>query len=257
MKKKILLNSVIYCFTISLLIFPFYKAGSNGTGFSNLEKAYITNAPVIKDSTVVEADKDLLFISSLYDSLKLEKIGLTEEVLTYAYNGYQNLLEEGQVKEPGILSIADFSQSSTKKRLYIIDMNKFKLLSNTYVAHGKNTGMEYATKFSNKPESLQSSLGFYITRNTYFGKHGLSLKLEGKDKGFNDKAMERAIVLHGSAYSDENFVKARGYLGRSWGCPAVPEKEKTKIINTIKDGTCLFIYHPTKSYLHGSTVLNG
>ena len=258
MKKKILLHTVIYSFTFSLLFIPFSKAGSNGTGFASMDRVYFAEAaPAEKDSTISEADAKALFISTLYDSLELNKIGLAEEVLTYAYTGYQNLLNKGMIKEPGILSIVDFSKSSTKKRLYIIDMNNYKLLNHTYVAHGKNTGQEFATKFSNKPESLQSSLGFYITRNTYFGKHGLSLKLEGKDKGFNDKAMERAIVLHGSSYSDENFVRARGYLGRSWGCPAVPEKEKTKIINTIKDGTVLFIYHPTKSYLHGSTVLNG
>src|SRR5690606_5245141 len=145
------------------------------------------------------------------------KIGLSEEVLTYAYTGYQNLLNKGMIKEPGILSIVDFSKSSTKKRLYIIDMNNFKLLNHTYVAHGKNTGQKFATKFSNTPESLQISRGFHITRNTYSGKHGLSLKLQSNDKVFNDKAMQRAIVLNGSYYSEENFVSARGYLRRSCG----------------------------------------
>ena len=159
MKKKILLHTVIYSFTFSLLLIPFSKAGSNGTGFKSLDRVHFAEAvPIEKDSNLAEVDAKALFIASLYDSLQLNKIGLTEEVLTYAYTGYQNLLKKGMISEPGILTIADFSKSSTKKRLYIIDMNNYKLLNHTYVAHGKNTGQEFATKFSNTPESLQSSL---------------------------------------------------------------------------------------------------
>lgn len=235
------------------MIFPFLKAGSIGTGFSGMDNIM----PEIKDSTEVVIDNDEAFVNNLYDSLDLDQVGLKKEVLNYAYEGYHRLLEKGLIKHPGILTVVDFSQSSKNKRLYLIDMDNYMLLMNTYVAHGKNSGEEFATHFSNKPESLQSSLGFYVTRSTYNGKHGLSLRMEGLEKGFNDNAMERAIVLHGSAYSDANFVRSRGYLGRSWGCPAVPENKKTEIINLIKEGTCLFIYHPTESYLHGSTLLNG
>jgi hypothetical protein len=112
------------------------------------------------------------------------------------------------------------------------------------------SGGEFARQFSNKPESHQSSLGFYVTKNTYFGQHGLSLRLEGLEKGINDKAYRRAIVLHGATYIGE------GHMGRSFGCPAVPKHESKKIIQTIKDGTCLFIYHPNKQYLSKSTILN-
>jgi hypothetical protein len=121
---------------------------------------------------------------------------------------------------------------------------------NTYVAHGRNSGGEYARKFSNKIKSLQSSLGFYVTKKSYTGEHGLSLRLDGVEPGINDKAYRRAIVMHGASYIGE------GLMGRSFGCPAVPKKESKTIINTIKNGTCLFIYHPEKKYLQSSKILN-
>lgn len=237
------------------MIFPFFKAGSIGIGSTELYSSMTKD--VVTDTASFNDEENVNTVSLIYDSLHLNDYGLTEEVLEFAFTGYQNLLEQGMITRPGILTICDFSQSSSKKRLYIIDMNNYKLLMNTYVAHGKNTGDEYARNFSNKPESLQSSLGFYITHNTYFGEHGLSLKVEGLEKGFNDKAMERAIVIHGSDYADERSIERKGFLGRSWGCPAIPEKYKTKIINEIKNGTCLFIYHPTQKYLKGSTLING
>ncbi|MDQ6609249.1 MAG: murein L,D-transpeptidase catalytic domain family protein, partial [Bacteroidota bacterium] len=124
------------------------------------------------------------------------------------------------------------------------------------VAHGKNSGLTSAERFSNRPESLESSLGFYVTRETYFGKHGLSLKLSGQEKGFNDQAEKRAIVIHGAEYIGTNRADA-AYMGRSFGCPAVPQSQSEKVINLLKNGTCLFIYHPTQQYLHGSKILNG
>jgi hypothetical protein len=128
---------------------------------------------------------------------------------------------------------------------------------NTYVAHGKNSGGEYARKFSNRPESRQSSLGFYRTKKTYYGGHGLALTLSGLEAGFNDKAERRKIVLHGSRYIGDNYKRWGKYMGRSFGCPAVPMKQSKILINTIKDGSCLFIYHPSKNYLSGSKILNG
>jgi hypothetical protein len=144
------------------------------------------------------------------------------------------------------------SQSSKKKRLYIIDVESKKLLYNTYVAHGRNSGSEFATSFSNEVNSHKSSLGFYVTSKTYSGSHGLSLRIEGVDKGFNDRAFERAVVVHGANYIGGN----RSFVGRSWGCPAVPAAETSTVINMIKDGSCLFIYHPTEEYLSQSAILN-
>jgi L,D-transpeptidase catalytic domain len=205
--------------------------------------------------TIASASDEV--IQSIYDSLELEKKGLKKETFVYAYNGYKKLEEEGKLNKEGLITICDFSQSSKRKRLYLINLKECKLLMNTYVAHGKNSGGEFAKKFSNKPESLQSSLGFYKTKRTYYGTHGLALTISGLEPGFNDKAERRKIVVHGSQYIGDNYLRWGGYMGRSFGCPAVPMKHSKKLINTIKDGSCLFIYHPNKNYLAGSKILNG
>lgn len=194
--------------------------------------------------------------ASLYNELELADKGLSKSAFAYAYKGYQRLLKKQVIDEPGYLTICDFSQSSKNKRLYLIDMADEKLVLTTYVAHGRNSGTEYATRFSNKPSSLQSSLGFYITSNTYYGEHGLSLRITGLEKGYNDKALQRNIVVHGADYIDENWLHNSNTMGRSYGCPAIPEKESKEIITTIKNGSCLFIYHPSKNYLKGSKILN-
>lgn len=194
---------------------------------------------------------------ALYREVGLANFGLSKQAFDYAYKGYQNLLEENKIEKTEYLTICDFSQPSSKKRLYIVDVESKELFLHTYVAHGRNSGGLYATRFSNKPESLQSSLGFYVTSNTYYGGHGLSLNLEGMDRGFNDNAYNRRIVVHGASYATKWFVQQNKYLGRSFGCPAVPQQESAKIINAIKDGSCLFIYHPTKKYIQNSKILNG
>ena len=192
----------------------------------------------------------------IYDSLNLDKLGLSESAFEYAYKGFERLENKGSLKNTDILTICDFTKSSSEKRLYIIDVTNYRVLMNTYVAHGKNSGTEYARKFSNKVKSLASSLGFFVTRNIYVGKHGLSLRLDGLEPGFNDNAKKRAVVIHGADYIGAEQINSQ-FMGRSFGCPAVPKAEAPKIINLIKDGTCLFIYHPSASYLHGSKILNG
>ena len=191
----------------------------------------------------------------IYDSLHLDNLGLSREVMQFAYKGQQKLIEQGELNNEDIIAVVDFSQASNKKRLYIIDTRNYRVLYNTYVAHGKNSGLNYAERFSNIPESLQSSLGFYRTKGTYFGKHGLSLKLDGLENGFNNKAEERAIVMHGAEYIGSNRVGS-AYMGRSFGCPAVPQEQSAKIINMLKNGSCLFNYHPTQKYLNASKILN-
>lgn len=194
--------------------------------------------------------------TSLYTKSKLNQYGLSPEAFEYAWKGYQHLLKNNKIKLSRFLSVCDFSQPSSQKRLYIIDVETEELIINTYVAHGKNSGGDYASNFSNKPESLQSSLGFYVTGETYTGKHGLSLRVHGVDPGYNEKAYLRTIVIHGAAYVDEQRARHGVLMGRSFGCPAVPQKESAHIISTIKNGTCLFIYHPGKNYLSGSKILN-
>lgn len=193
--------------------------------------------------------------ATIYAQLALEEKGLSQKAFEYAYKGYKRLQEKGVIDQQ-ILSICDFSQSSNNKRLYIVDLESDELLINTYVAHGRNSGAEFANKFSNKPSSLQSSLGFYVTENTYFGEHGLSLKVQGLEPGFNNNALRRAIVVHGADYIGERWLNGSDYMGRSFGCPAIPSEERDNVINTIKNGTCLFIYHPSKNYLQGSKILN-
>lgn len=195
-------------------------------------------------------------ILSVYDSLHLNISGINRAVFEIAQKGYDKLIEQGQLLNDGIISIIDFSLPSSAKRLYIIDLKNYQVLFNTYVAHGRNSGKEYATSFSNSPTSHKSSLGFYITGGTYFGKHGNSLTLMGVEKGINDNAKKRAVVVHAANYVNESMIHTQGYIGRSLGCPAIPPKESAQIINTIKDGTCLFIYSPDEKYLSQSPILN-
>lgn len=200
----------------------------------------------------IDASKSISVKASLlYSLLQLEEMGLSRQAFEYAYKGYDLLMTKSRLARTDYLTICDLSQSSKRKRLYVIDLVNSKVVLQTYVAHGRNSGGEYARKFSNKAESFQSSLGFYITQNTYNGDHGLALRLEGLEAGFNDKAYTRGIVIHGASYIGE------GTAGRSFGCPAVPLKDSKNVINTIKNGTCLFIYHPQKNYLQKSKILNG
>jgi hypothetical protein len=192
----------------------------------------------------------------MYQEMNLKKWGLSIKAFEYALKGYRNLVEHGKVMKDEVLSICDFSQSSRRKRFYVIDMETKKVLINTWVAHGRNSGGEYARSFSNSPESHKSSLGFYRTGTTYYGTHGLALKIQGLEKNFNDKADERNIVIHGSEYVGSGFLARSPINGRSFGCPALPQQETGRIIQTIKDGSCLFIYHPTKNYIQKSRVLN-
>ena len=193
----------------------------------------------------------------LYDSMSLEQSGLSEKAFEYAWRGYHNLLKKGLIRKKSVLSIVDFSQSSCSKRLYVIDVRHKKLLYRTYVAHGQNSGAEYADSFSNEKDSYKSSLGFYITQKTYYGRNGLSLKIEGLDSGYNDLAGKRNIVLHGSSYVSLKYMNNNGAIGTSLGCPAIPKIMSPRIIRAVKNGSCLFIYHPTPKYLMESTVING
>jgi hypothetical protein len=194
--------------------------------------------------------------SLIYGNMNLEDAGLNQKAFEYAWRGYHNLLKKGMIQKRSVLSICDFSQSSRTKRMYVIDVQHRRLLYRTYVAHGQNSGDEYATTFSNEPDSYKSSLGFYVTQRTYMGHNGLSLKLNGVDSGFNDMALKRQIVLHGSAYVSDRYMQDYGTLGTSLGCPALPAAISGKIIRAVKDGSVLFIYHPTQQYLSHSTVIN-
>ncbi len=183
------------------------------------------------------------------------KLNINDQAITLAIKGYQKLKEQGKLTNQRYLTIADFSKPSSEERLYIIDMEAAEMVLQTLVAHGKNSGTLFAKNFSNKNQSNKSSLGFYITGNTYQGKHGTSLTLTGIENGINDKAAQRAIVLHGAKYVSNNAIAQMGYLGRSQGCPAVPTNLVKQIIHTIQGESCLFIYAADADYKKRSKLI--
>lgn len=211
--------------------------------------------PLPVESAVV--NKALTFSSLLYFNTGLSESGLSFNVLTMAVKGFSKLREKGLAGADSVLTIIDFSKSSREKRLFVIDLKNQNLDIQSVVSHGRNSGQEFAKSFSNKPSSNKSSLGFYITRDTYRGSNGYSLKLQGTETGINDLAMARAIVMHGADYANENIINSKGFLGRSLGCPAVPQTINKKIIDKIKEGNVLFVYYPDANYLKRSELLNG
>jgi len=194
-------------------------------------------------------------IDLLYQEIELgDKVD--KSVFQLSMVGYYNMKKGELLKDDSIITIIDYDKASKDKRFIVINLIEKKILFSTLVAHGKGSGAQFAELFSNTPGSLKSSIGFFITEDTYYGKHGYSLKLQGVEPGINDKAMQRAIVIHGASYVSESFVKRYGRLGRSWGCPALPEDISREVIDKIKGGSCLFAYTEDRNYLKKSTFLN-
>ncbi|MDQ1098433.1 MULTISPECIES: murein L,D-transpeptidase catalytic domain family protein [Chryseobacterium] len=243
--------SIVYVVTTSFYLSPEKAVSGKGINLKKTEKTAGMNS--------AKAENTVSSSEELYKSIPFEPgHELNEEVFFKAMTGFENLKKAGLLNQDShLLTVCDFSMSSNTKRLWVIDMNERKVLFNSLVAHGKNTGEEFATNFSNTESSLQSSLGFYITDATYQGDNGYSLKLLGMDKGFNDAAYRRAIVMHGADYVSEQFAAMHKRIGRSWGCPAVPRDLTQPIINTIKGRNCLFIYYPDQNYLSRSEWLKG
>jgi hypothetical protein len=177
-------------------------------------------------------------------------------VLSLGIKGYMKLQDEGRLPKGKPLTVIDFTLPSTEKRMWVIDMEEGKFLYFGLVSHGRNSGDLLAERFSNVSSSYMSSLGFYLTGETYQGKHGYSLRLDGLEQGFNDKARERAIVIHGAEYAREQFIKQTGRLGRSLGCPALPPDIAKEVIDLIKDQSLLFIFGKDSNYLSKSRFLN-
>lgn len=192
---------------------------------------------------------------NLYDQIGLASYGLDYNVFRLGLIGYYSLHGEGQLNNKGLITIIDFSKPSTEKRFYTIDLIKQMVRYHTYVAHGRNTGENIAKRFSNIPHSNQSSLGFYVTGETYVGSKGYSLRLDGMEKSFNDKIRSRAVVVHAAPYATESWIRKYGRLGRSQGCPALPPHLSREVIDTIKGNTAIFTYFPDEKYLDGSQYL--
>ena len=196
-------------------------------------------------------------ILKYYNDLNFEKAAKPDyATFRKGMIGYLNLLANNKVENPGLLTIIDFNLPSSKKRLWVIDLQDKKLLFHELVAHGRNSGNLYAKKFSNQNNSNASSLGFYVTGEIYYGKYGRSLRLDGAEKGINDKLRDRAVVIHGSDYVSQKVVDRKGRLGRSFGCPALAWENKDAIINTIKNRTVIYTNGPSLKYQTNSTLLN-
>lgn len=199
---------------------------------------------------------NLELIENVWLNVTKQAPGLRKEVLKVAIQGYLRLIEKGILREGKPLTVIDFDLPSTARRLWIIDMATKNLKHESLVSHGRNSGELLAKKFSNKSESFMSSLGFYLTGERYVGKHGASLRLDGLEKGINDKARSRAIVIHSADYATEAFVAQYGRLGRSLGCPALPKENYEKVIDLIRDKSCLFIYASQQSYKEKSVFFS-
>ncbi len=238
---------------VSIVAVSFYKSPEVKAVNRVLSTPISTATLKHKNTEVTEKS----FSENLYNSFSFpSEHQLSFVVFEKALLGFENLKKAGNLDpESHILTVCDFSMSSNSKRLWVLDLNERKVLFNSLVAHGKNTGEEFAASFSNTESSLQSSLGFYITDTTYMGDNGYSLKLLGMDEGYNDAALKRYVVMHGADYVSEEFAAAHKRIGRSWGCPAVPRELAEPIINTIKGKNCLFIYYPDQNYLSSSKWL--
>jgi hypothetical protein len=231
-------------FLLLFLVFKFNTLPVEAKTPKHKEFAAVVNKTAIDEEELV------------YNQLNANGFSLPKiEVFTEALKGFYLLKEKGLVQK-NILTVIDFSMSSNDDRLWVIDLVSHTILYNTLVAHGRNTGNEFANSFSNISSSFKSSLGFYATGEIYFGKHGKSLKLDGLEKGINSNARERAVVMHGADYVSDSFIKNNKRLGRSLGCPAIPVEFTDEIIQVIKDKSCLFIYFPSDKYKVASKLVS-
>lgn len=208
---------------------------------------------VPKNLTISQKEQNFIIYSkSIYECLG--DSSLNEEAFTYALKGHYALKSEGKLSDENELIVIDFTKPSSEKRFYIIDLEDETIVYKKLVAHGRKSGELYATKFSNKSESHMSSIGFYVTGNTYNGKYKNSLVIHGQEYT-NSKAQQRGVVIHSADYATEEFVARHGRLGRSYGCPALPFEDYAEIIDLIKEGTTLFIYYKDPNYLNSSRFL--
>ncbi|WP_188931479.1 murein L,D-transpeptidase catalytic domain family protein [Puia dinghuensis] len=216
----------------------------HATSFTPISSTTISTAATVHARTTVSLADSARF-DLLYEDLDLQGLALSKEAFHKAVLGFLTLQMNGTIQNPDVLSIIDFSLPSTQKRLFVIDMLNGRLLFNTFVAHGRNSGGLMATRFSNRTNSFMSSLGFYLTGDAFFGQHGYSLRLQGIERGWNDHAFARRIIMHPAGYVSEEHIQQWGFLGRSEGCPAIPEELDGAIIDEIKGGSCLFLYAPS------------
>ncbi len=236
-------NTFIKGIFLSLFLFIQLTLSASNPFDSEMEGAI----EIIKESYFIDS-----IANSIYSDLQTDELSF--QVFLKAFNGYYTFQKGGLIENTNVLTIIDFDKPSAEKRFFIVDIEKHKILFNSYVAHGQNTGELVAQKFSNRENSHQSSLGFYLTDETYFGKHGLSLRLDGLERGINDNARKRNIVVHSADYVSEDYIAKNNRLGRSWGCPALPVDGYEEVIEYIKDKSLLFVYSSHSNYSNLSRI---
>jgi hypothetical protein len=235
---------------LPLLILVLFSFSSQESSRNDITDAK-TKSVASNTSNAVEFRCKLVYESLDSNALSLPKF----DVFLAAFQGYEEIKLQGRLKND-LLTVIDFSLPSTEDRLWVIDMNCQQVVLKSLVAHGRNSGVAYATNFSNEQESFKSSLGFYLTGEVYNGKHGVSMRLDGLEYGINHKARERAVVVHGADYVNEKWVQKQGYIGRSLGCPAVPIGVHLKLIQLIKNKSCLYIYHPSRKQFQAAKLVS-
>jgi hypothetical protein len=203
----------------------------------------------------IDASASVSFARADFDSTSIGNI--ETDVFAMALDAASCAVRTGAVSAPETLTVIDYSKPSSERRLWVFDLKAKELVYEELVAHGQGSGANMATQFSNEDESHQTSLGLFVTRDTYVGKNGYSLRLDGLDRGVNDRARDRAIVMHGAPYVSEQFVKANGRLGRSWGCPAISAAVAKQMIDRVKGGGLVFAYYPDAKLLKTSKYLGG
>lgn len=214
-------------------------------------------APVsaVSAAGVTSSAPALATAAPLVDALAKQAPGLDRQVLGLAAEALQCARRHRQVGDEALLSVIDYSRPSTERRLWVFDLARQRLLFQEWVAHGRNTGANVAAHFSNDDGSYMSSLGAFTTQETYTGHNGYSLRLQGLEPGFNDRARDRAIVMHGAPYVSEAIIRSQGRLGRSLGCPAVRPAIARQLIDTLRGGSFVFAYYPDKEWLRRSRML--
>ncbi len=185
-----------------------------------------------------------------------KRLACRADVLNLALGAVRCAVNAGDIPAPPTLTLIDYSRPSTEPRLWVFDLRSGQMRFRELVAHGKGTGENLAQRFSDSMNSHQSSLGLFVTRDTYIGNNGYSLRLDGLEPGFNGRARERAIVMHGAPYVDASFAAKQGRLGRSWGCPALREGVARQVIDFVRDGGVIFAYYPDQAWLKESRFLN-
>lgn len=239
-------------FTTALKLLPVVLLVQSAFAFPNLEQAVDTTVTTALATAANLGQAVTTVASSAVDSTfnQLHTVApyLNPVTLKDALHAYSVANAAHLVKNP-MLTVVDYSLPSNQQRMWVFNMNTDQLLYKTYVAHGQNSGLTNATQFSNKDSSKQSCLGTFVTKDTYYGKHGNSLRIQGLEQGYNDHALSRDIVVHSAAYVAPNYIKSNGRAGRSWGCLAVGPQIAPKIIQAIKGGSVIFSYYPDASYL--------